>query len=211
MATTATKLSIFNGALRLMKESPLTQNEVTNNTREPARLLNAVWSDGGVDDCLESGQWKFARRSVLLDYTPSVEPDTDFGGYQHAFVKPEDFIRTCGIWTDGSMGQPLTAYREENGYWVSDAETMVVAYVSNDDAFGLDYSLWPQSFRKFVHAHFASEIAGPLTSQGKELLQLRKMLLRDALSIDGMADPTKFVPAGSWVRARGGGVSRENR
>ena len=211
MATTATKLSIFNGALRVLKETPLTQNEVTNNTREPARLLNAVWTDGGVDDCLEAGQWRFAKRAVMLDYTPSVEPDLDYGGYQHAFEKPDDFVRICGMWTDGWQGQPLTDYREENGYWLADLETIWITYVSNDAAYGLDYSLWPQSFRKFVHAHFASEIAGPLTSQGKETLQLRKMLLREALAIDGMADPTKFLPVGSWVRARGGSVSRENR
>lgn len=212
MSTTATKLSIFNGALRLLKESPLTQNEVTNNTREPARLLNAVWSDGGVEDCLEAGQWKFAKRAVLLDYSPSVEPDTDFGGYEFVFQKPEDFIRTCGIWTDGSQAQSLTDYREENSYWLANLESIYVTYVSDDAAFGFDYSLWPQSFRKFVHAHFAAEIAGPLTSQGKELLQLRKMMLREALSIDGMADPTKFLPTGNWVKSRGGSArSRENR
>ena len=73
---------------------------------------------------------------------------------------------------------PLLDYREENGFWVANLETIFVAYVSDGAEYGFDYSLWPQSFQKFVHAHFASEIAGPLTSNGKELLRLRSMLLR---------------------------------
>lgn len=204
VATQATwKLLVANACLRLMKEGSLTQNELTNNTREPARLFNAVWEDGGIDDALEAGQWKFAKRVVRLDASPSIEPSDDFGGgYQFAFEKPDDFVRIVGMWTDANMQQPLGAYREENGFWVASQESIYCAYVSSDLGYGYNYGAWPKSFQSFVHAHFAAEIAGPLTSQGKELIGLRKLLLREALAIDGMADPTRFMPPGNWSASR---------
>lgn len=204
-----TKLTIANGALRLLKERHLTQSELINNSREPARLFNAIWDDGGVRACLEAGQWKFAKRTVMLDASPSIEPDF---GYQFAFDKPTDFVRTIGIWQDEGCTTPLNTYREEAGYWFASQETIYVSYVSDDSLFGNDYSLWPQSFLKFVQAHFASEIAGPLTEEGREILAVRRSLLTDALSKDAMADPTRFTPAGSWVRARTSGWTnrREN-
>ena len=114
-----TKLTIANGALRLLKETSLTQSELTNNSREPARIFNAIWDDGALDACLEAGQWKFAKRMVMLDATTSIEPDDDFGGYQYAFTKPDDFIRICGMWADERQITPLSDYREEAGFWVA--------------------------------------------------------------------------------------------
>lgn len=204
-----TKLTIANGALRMLKEGSLTQNELTNNSREPARLFNAVWDDGGLDACLRSGEWRFAKRTVMLDASPSIEPDF---GLRYAFEKPDDFVRTCGQYSDEMLTSPLSdrEIREEAGYWYSSLETIYLAYVSNDAAYGLDYSQWPNDFLKFVQAHFASEIAGPLTSDGAEALKLRNHYLRLALSTDGQADPTRTLPGGSWVRARmAGRVRRE--
>lgn len=201
----ATKLSIFNGAQRLLKDRKLTQTEVTNNSREAARLLNDVWDDGGVRSCLEAGQWKFATRTVMLDASPSIDPDF---GYEYGFDKPTDFVRTCGVWSDEMLTTPHRAYREEAGYWYGSLETMYVSYVSDDSSYGMDYSLWPQSFVKFVEAHFAAEVAGPLTELGVELLKLRKMYLDEANSRDAMADPSKNLPMGGWVGARLGGSRR---
>lgn len=202
-----TKLTIANGALRILKEGSLTQSELTNNSREPARLFNAVWDDGGLDACLQAGEWRFARRTVMLDASPSITPDF---GYQYGFDKPTDFVRLCGMWSDEMLTQPCETYREEAGYWYSSLETLYATYVSNDTSYGLDYSLWPHNFLKFVQAHFASEIAGPLTSAGDEALKLRRHFLGLALSTDGQADPTRSLPVGSWISARRGGrTSRE--
>jgi len=204
-----TKLTIANGALRLLNERSITSAELTGNLREPARLFNAIWDDGGVNAVLEAGQWKFAKRTLMIDSNPSIT--TDFG-FANVFDKPSDFVRTIGVWGDASMNQPLSTYREEAGLWYSDADPIYVSYVSNDSNFGGDYTLWPQTFLDFVHAHFASKIAGPLSDLGKEMLAARKMFLTDALSKDAMADPTKFMPAGTWTRARGGGGrGREGR
>jgi hypothetical protein len=202
-----TKLTIANGAMRLLRERALTQNELTNGSREPARIFNDIWADGGLNACLEAGQWKFAKRTVMLDATTDMEGDF---GYANVFEKPEDFVRVIGIWSDEMLRTPLEDYREEGGFWYASLETIFVSYVSNDASFGGDYSLWPQSFVKFVHAHFAAEVAGPLADKGDELMKVRKMFLSAALSTDAMADPTRYPPAGSWVRARmGGGARRE--
>lgn len=205
-----TKLTIANGALRLLKDRLLTQAELTGNSRESARNINAAWDDGLINGCLEAGQWKFAMRSSMIDSSPSIADDT--GGFQFGFNKPDDHIRTAGMFCDAAMTTPLVQVREEAGYWWANQDPIYVRYVSNDSAYGNDYSLWPQSFNKFVQAHLASEIAGPLTEKGSEMLKVRKFWLSEALSKDAMADPTKILPVGNWIRARGaGGIYRDGQ
>lgn len=201
-----TTLSLANGALRLLKSNrPLTQSEYTNGTREQARAVKAAIDGGALTYCLEAGQWKFAMRTAMVDASPSVEPDF---GYAYAFDKPTDFVRTSSVYSDEYMQCPLSDYRDEAGFWFSSFETIYVRYVSDDAQYGMDMSLWPQSFVKFVEAHLASEIAGPLTGEGKDMLRLRKTLLGEALGLDAMADPTRMLPAGNWAKARRGGWGR---
>lgn len=204
----ATKLSLYQGALRLLGERLLAS---LAENREPRRILDSVWDGGAMSYCLESGQWKFAARTIQLDFSPSVEPDF---GFTYAFDKPTDHVRTMGIWSDDYMRCPLEAYREESGFWVADLETLYIKYVSDDAAFGADMSKWPQTFVKFFEAHLASEAAMPLTgnrTKMDDMLAIRKAKLSDALSKDAMADPTKELPSGSWVRARSAGWSNYRR
>lgn len=204
-----TQLSLYNGALRLLKERHLTAGEVAGNTREPARVLNAVWDDGAVRACLEAGQWKFATRTAMLEADPGIEPDF---GYQFGFVKPEDMVRPCGVWQDESMRQPLRTYRYEGGLYFASLEVIFVSYVSDDAAYGLDYSLWPENFKQYVHAYLASHVAGPLTELGQSMIGLCEKLAADANALDAMTDPSKDLPTGSWANARlGNRFRRENR
>ena len=203
-----TKLTIANGALRLLGEEPLTQSELTNNSRSPGRIFNSIWDDGGVKACLEAGQWRFAKRTVQIDYSPSVSPEF---GFTYAFDKPTDWVRTVAVDSNALMQTPLKHYREEAGFWYSDFATMYVSYISDDTSFGNDYSLWPQSFLMYVQAYFAGEMEGPLTDKGGQVLKLREMRLRDALSKDAITDPSRTLPVGSWVRARMGGLSAGRR
>lgn len=200
-----TKLTLFNSALRHLEDRPLAS---LSENRESRRILDAAWDNGAVDFCLESGQWKFAMRSIQLDASPSIAPDF---GYEYGFDKPEDHVRTAGVFSDERMTQPFEDHREEAGYWFGSLETMYIRYVSNDASYGMDYSLWPQSFTKFVVAHIAAEAKGPLTEKGQELIKLQRFYLNEALSKDAMADPTKSPPVGSWVRARGRMMSRDGQ
>lgn len=201
---TTSKLTLYNGALRLLRERPLAS---LSENREPRRQLDAAWDGGAIDYCLEQGFWKFAKRTVMIDASPSIEPDF---GFQYAFDIPEDHLTTAGVWADEMMTRPHRDYREEGDYWFGTLETMFVSYISNDAEFGMDFSLWPQTFVKFVEAHLASEVAGPLTESGKEMLQYRAKLLIEAKSGDAQGDPSRRLPVGSWVRARMAGNTRRN-
>lgn len=198
---TTTKLRIYNGALAIIGERALGS---TSENRKSRRDLDLIWDDGGVDDCLEAGQWHFAMRSVRVLYDPSIAPDW---GYRRVFQKPEDHIRTCGVCQDEMFNTPLLAYREEAGYWYSDIDTIYVRYVSNDAAFGMDMSLWPGTFAEFVKAHFATLVALPIT-QDKAKVTLadnyRSRALADAKSKGAMADPTTFPAEGAWTSSRRG-------
>lgn len=204
-------LSLANGALRLLKDSrPLTQAEYTNGTRPVGRAIKAAIDGGAITYCLEEGLWKFATRSVMLDSAPSVDDETE--GYTYVFTKPDDYIRTAGIYRAGAMNpnDALTDYRDEAGYWFANIDPIYVAYISDDNAYGMDFSLWPQSFVKFVEAHLATEAAGPLAGEYKDLVRVRKTLLGEALGKDAMSMPTRMLPTGNWNRARQGGGTREN-
>jgi len=203
------KLSLFNGALRLLKERKLTSAEVSGNTREAARVLNDVWDDGAVRACLEAAQWKFATRTAMLDFEPSIEPDF---GLQHGFLKPDDLVRVAGVWQDESLREPLRSYRYEGGIFFADLDTIFLSYISDDDAYGNDMSLWSESFKQYVEAFLASKVAGPLTEMGMQMLGLCEKMKEGAAGIDAQNDPSKDLPIGLWVSARTGGrFRRENR
>lgn len=206
------KLSIYNGALRILKERRLSS---LTESREPRRLLDDAYGDGRtegvVKKCLEVGQWVFARRSVRIDYSPSITPDF---GYRYAFDHPEDYVRPAAICTDEYFRQPLLQYTDEGSYWYCDLQTIYVTYISNGPTFGTDMSRWPETFVSLVEASAAREIAGNLTN-GDKAMQWAEMAYRSALksaqSMDAMKQPTRFMPAGSWSAARSAGSGQRSR
>jgi hypothetical protein len=202
MATS--KLAVWNGCLRLCRERKL--SSLTEN-REPRRLLDDAWGDGSttgaVKACLEMGQWTFATRSAQIEYTPSIEPDF---GYRRAFDQPSDMVRPVGICSDEYFNSPLLQYADERRYWYADLDTIYVRYVSNDSEYGADLSLWSEVFAKLVEAYLAREIVGSLTGGDSERVEKSfGMAKKEAQSLDAMNNPTKFLPMGSWSRARFGG------
>lgn len=197
------KLILYNDALRLCGERRLAS---LSEERESRRMLDEVWNTA-VEYCLEEGLWKFSIRSRETSYSPSIEPDF---GYTYVFEKPEDLIRITGLSSDEFLQTPLLDYRDEGGFWFSNLDTIYVSYVSNDDSFGLDSSLWPHTFKKFLAAHLAYEIVNDLKKDSAESFQQRierEMTKRmtEARSHDAQAGPTRFTPTGSWVSSRGFG------
>lgn len=203
----ATQLSLYNEALRLCGERKLAS---LSEDREPRRLLDGVWDAGAIKFCLEEGQWNFAMRSSKLAYSSSIEPSF---GLRYAFVKPDDFVHISALTSDEYFNSPLLQYTEEAGFWFADIDEIYIKYVSNDDAYGNDLSLWPESFTRYVSAYMASEIVERLTQSEAQLEKVLKAYdkrLIKARSKDAMAGPTQFLPTGSWVRARGHGSRRTN-
>lgn len=201
-----TQLSIYNAALRHIGERELAS--LTEN-REPRRVLDAVWDDDFVDTCLEEGFWNFATRAIKITYSPSVEPPF---GYRYAFDIPNDHVRTVAVCSDEYFNSPLTAYAVEGEYWFSDLQELYIKYVSNDNAFGMDFSLWPKTFTRWVELHMASLICERLTQNAtkqEQLLKRAKRMLIDAKSKDAMAEATQFMPPGSWSRSRSSRIGRD--
>ena len=196
----ADRLSLFNSALTMCGERVLAS---LTESREPRRLLDQVWDDGGINLCLEAGQWRFAMRAVSLDYDPDITPAF---GMIRAFAKPTDWRATSAICSDEYFTVPLLEFSDEAGYWYANINTIYIKYISNDASFGNNLSLWPTRFFDFVACHFASKIVLKLTS-GQEkmsgLITLREKLLREAKNHDAMGEPTKFFPPSNWVLSRG--------
>ena len=153
----ATQLSLYNEALRICGERKLAS--LTEN-REPRRILDSVWDANAINYCLEQGQWKFAIRTAKLENNASMEPAF---GYQYGFDKPTDLIRLTALCSDEYFNVPLTQYSEEAGYWFSDLDEIYIQYVSNDASYGNDFSLYPETYMRYVASYLASEIIDRLT------------------------------------------------
>ena len=195
----ADQLSIYNGALLIIGERFLAS---LTEEREPRRLLDFIWSDNGVKECLEAGQWNFAMRSSQIDYDPAVEPDW---GYNRAFSKPDDWVLTSAVCADEFFRSPLTRYVDEAGYWYSDLDTLFVRYVSSSVSYGMDMGLWPEAFTKYVQAHFASRIIMRMSNSESEHERVRKFKekqLLEARNRSAMTGPTAFSARGNWSLSR---------
>lgn len=210
----ATRLSLYNDALLLCGERAL--SNLSEDT-EPRRLLDQLWSDQGVDMCLEEAQWEFAMRSVRIDYDTGITPDF---GYHRAFDKPTDWILTSSVCMDEFFRVPLLRYVDEVGFWYSDLDTIYVRYVSNDSTYGMDLSKWPPSFKEFVASHFASRMILKITNDEARLRlfinpenpehSVRGRALLRAKSRCAMASPTTFPARGQWGLSRNRGISKRS-
>lgn len=202
----ATKLQLYNRALRILKERRLSS---LTEKKEARYLLDQVWDEGGVRYCLSQGFWNFAMRSVQLEYTSALDPDF---GFLRGFTKPSDWVRTAAFCSDPYFQNPMTnAYADEGPYWFADLDTVYVKYVSDDSSYGEDLSLWTEGFFQYAATYFAYEIQGQLTSSttNEQLTEKKlKKALRDAKVEDGQNEPTRTPPHGNWVRARTVGSRR---
>lgn len=207
----ASRLSVYNGALRLCGERRLSSEAEERKSR---RLLDDVWDDNGIRRCLEAGQWRFAIRTEAL--AGSTDFEAPFG-YAYQFEKPDDLIRVVGVFPDGSPDAvPLTRYIDEGSFWYADV-VLYVRFVSDDDQFGMNIGEWPHSFSEYVEAYFASRVVIDITQDDNKraaVLHPKTGILARALltakSNDAMKDPAKFAPTGTWVNSRGAGRRRNN-
>jgi len=195
------KLSLFNGAAAALGESRLAS--ITENV-ELRYILSDVWDRDGLRTLLKSGQWNFAGRTAQLDYSPSISPSF---GYQYAFPKPDDFVRTMAVCHDQYFNMPIMAYQDEANVWFTDSETIYVRYVSDDPQWGGDFSLWPEDFTRWAEMWLALQ-AGPTITHSDgalEAVAAREDDLRmRAKNSDAMEDPSKQAPEGRWSASRRG-------
>jgi hypothetical protein len=197
------RLKIYNDALLVCGERSIAS---LTEARESRRLLDTVWDSGGVDHCLQEAQWKFAMRTQMLDYDTSITPEF---GYQRAFQKGSDWLLTSAVCTDEYFNAALLQYNEEAGYIYCDLDQIYVRFVSNDTSYGGDLSLWTSRFSEYVAAHFAARIITTLSSdkeRQKSVFSIEQLRMKEAKSLDAMADPEKIRKSGSWVASRRNGT-----
>jgi hypothetical protein len=197
--TAPTKLSLYNGALRILGQSRLS---ALTETGEARRLLDDAWADDVVRDCLAAGQWTFACRTVMLD--PSPSESTEFG-FTNVYTKPDDWVRTVALCSDEFLQNQIGAIHIDGANWYTEDNPVYLRYVSDGDTYGRDYSLWTGGFTRFVQASLAEEIAMALTHDDK-LLAVAQKAAKEAKLVaeneDAMNQPTRRISAGVWANAR---------
>jgi len=198
------QLAFYNSALLELGERMLTETE----DREPRRVLDHIWNTGAVKYCLEQGQWKFAMRTVRLEFDPAISPEF---GFRYAFPKPDDYVRTAGISGNEYFRPPMddTDYNDaDGGKWYANLSQIYVRYVSNSEEYGLDYSRWPETFKRYFEGYLALRYVKRLTNGDEKALQQEKKVIRllaDARSKDALNGGTGKPGGGSWNSARNNG------
>lgn len=171
--------------------------------------LDAIYNNDMIKRCLEQHTWGFATRTQQIDYDPTINP---VFGYKYAFRKPVDFIRSCDISADEFFSAPFLNFQDDPEYWFCELTKIYVRYVSIDDKYGNDLSIWSGSFCSYVEYYLASKLAIALTkseSMREELNRMTRVSLSDAQNKDAVEQPTKFLPMGRWATARLAGSSSE--
>lgn len=202
--TAATKLSIYQGACLAAGERRIASLTVTDPIRYE---MDAVWDTNFVKGCLEDGLWNFAIRTSQWDYDTSY---TAPFGYTYRFDKQSDHVRLAEICEDEFFNHPLVRYQDEGTYVFADITPIFVRYVSDGASYGADYSLWPESFTRYVEHKLASRVIKTITDakvDADDLTAATQRLLTQARSKDAMKDPAKFPPVSSWNAARMGSRS----
>lgn len=177
------KLSVYNGALRLLKERRLAS--LTDNAPSRYHLDNA-YADA-LEYMLEQGEWMFASRSTSLAGTASSNR-----GFAYRFTKPTDFVRFIVLSESSNYFPPTENYAEDATYIYSNATTLYLTYVSNDASYGGDLTLWPSTYAKAVEAYLAQEIGPDLTKDEQTLARVGKAY-EEALGIARAKDAINRV------------------
>lgn len=198
---TASKKSLYNGALRRLGEQKL--DTVTDNVPQ-RKHLDTIWGEDPVQLMLEMYKWGFARKTLEWNYNSALEPDF---GYQYVFDHPSDYVSLVEISADEYFRVPLRDYIADNDYWFCEHQTIYIRYVSNGSSYGKDYSKWTKLFENMVAAYMAQQLALALNKSNSDMERLEKemdKLKKEAKSLDAREQPTKFPPQSSWARARRG-------
>lgn len=197
----AERLDIYRNALRHLGQQRIT------SLIEPGpstRALDDVWQQS-VELLLAKGLWNFALRAVELLPDLNVEPRF---GFDYAYQKPDDWVRTAGMGGDWNFGWLPEQYRDEGGYWFADTDTLCARYISKDEEWGFNVGAWGQPFAKAVAAYIAFECALPINNDKGDrnsLFNLYERLLKDAKTLDAVDQATQGTVTGRLVRSRGGG------
>lgn len=199
-----TKLKLYNRALSHL--STIRLNSLTENRKERYEL-DAVY-DEVLQECLEAGNWKHAKRSSMLEYDSSIEPTF---GYPNAFAKPDDYVRLLGLAEDENFKVEVSDWVDEGSTWYMNLQTVYVAYVSNDVSYGLNLGIYPENYAHFVGTRLALRSSLPISRDKftrNDLISLSKEALATSKKLDAINEPVRTKPPGRLVTSRLGSGRR---
>lgn len=201
----ADRLQIYNGALRLLGPGRLSS---LAEARPERFTLDDAW-DGAVAYLLKQGFWNFAIRSATLSTVAT--PTGAHPGYDYAFSRPADFVRTVSISSDPTFVSVFEDYEVQHTYFYTNIKPVYLRYISNDAAYGLAIANWPEDFAKALEAWLAFESGLPVSGDRgnrNDMLGLFKERLARAKTLDAVDERVNWKNPGRWSRAR---VTQLNR
>lgn len=196
------KLALYNDTLLILGEGKLAS---LSEARTPRYALDDAW-DAALRYCLEQGAWNFAMRAVQADSSASVTPTF---GYTYAFTKPDDWIKTYQVANNETFTPFLDVFVDEPNYWYANCDPLYIRYVSSDTAYGLDLSIWPETFANYVAHYLAKRTCKRITGSfpSDDLIRDEKKARADARSKDAMNEPPGKIQPDTWVTSRNAGAS----
>jgi hypothetical protein len=201
-----TKTKLYRNAAIILKQDAVgmavtEDSGVVNN-------LNLVYDDV-LAFALTRGDWNFATLTVSIE--ASADVTSAISDYSSAIPKPDDYAgRIVAISGNQRFDPPLDDYHEDGGtagYIWCDVDPLYLRYISNATDVGLDLSLWPPTFTRYVEHELAYRVAPTLTSIGaaekEELRKERTRALKEAQMNDARNQGAQKLPQGRLVQARG--------
>lgn len=191
-----TQLEIYNLALAHIKESQL----ATVDEAREARYVLDTYYEQDLAFMLEAGFWKFAMRTVKIDYDPDTA--TAFGA-SRVFNKPEDWVRTYLVSSSDRLDPPLEDWLEEGNTFIADVTPIYVRYVSNSaTGYGMDMTRWTarfvNAFTWRLAASIAPKIMGTSDAAKANIRDDADRALKEALTFEAMREPSRRPPEGKW-------------
>lgn len=198
------KLEIYQRAIVHCKQTPVTSLSENNEARRLCDLHYAPM----LQSLMEAGFWTHAMRTAEITVNTSVTPAF---GYAYAHDIPTDFVRKYVVSASETIDPPLDyhsdgrAYLIEAGYLWSDATPLYLRYTSNDSAYGLDLSRWPERLTEAACTELACRIVPKLTGSSElqsNLMSLKAMALGKANTFEALQQPTQTSRPGRWMSDR---------
>ncbi len=191
-----TQLEIYNLALSHIKESALA---AVDEAREARYQLDLHYAQD-LKFMLEAGFWKFAMRTVKIEFDPDTAPTF---GPSRVFNKPADWVRTYLLSASDRLDPPLDDWLEEGNVFLADVTPIYVRYVSNSaTGYGMDMNRWTArfvtAFSWRLSTSIAPKIMGASEASKGNLADQADRALKEALTFEAMREPTRRPPQGKW-------------
>lgn len=188
----ATKLSIYQDALRLLADARL---DVITDDVESRYALDDAWAES-VSFVLRHAAWRFALKTVALSTSMGALP-----GFDSAYSRPTDWLRTHALFVLADKSERPVDVREQGLLFSANNNTapVYIRYVSTDF---LDPALannpWPEHFARAAAAYLAFQVAERVTGERSAASRMSTVFsqhLAEAVTRDAL-------PENPWLAAQ---------